>query len=212
MQTYRTVIIAAAVLLAGAGGASAQSFYVGAYGGVNYGHESDVLVDGIGGASIATDIGYAAGGFVGYDFGNSFRVEGELAYRRNGLDAMSVGGGSVPMEGYVSSTALMVNGLYDFDTGSALKPHIGGGVGAAQFSVRDSRPVGDPDPPTNQDDTVLAYQFIAGVGYGLSPTLTLFVDYRLFGTLDPEFTSDTDEKIEVSYLNSSIMVGISTSF
>ncbi len=211
MQTYRILLAAAAVLLAGAGGASAQSFYVGAYGGVNYGHESDVLVDGIGGINMATDIGYAVGGFVGYDFGNSFRVEGELAYRRNALNEMSQGGLAMAMEGYVSSTALMVNGLYDFDSGSALTPYIGGGVGVAQFSVRDAMFVDIPDTPTNQDDTVFAYQFIAGVGYELSPTLTLFADYRLFGTMDPEFTDD-GETIEVSYLNSSIMVGISTSF
>ena len=202
----------AAVLLVAAGDASAQSFYAGAYGGVNYGHESDVSVDGVSGYNIDTDIGYTVGGFVGYDFGNSFRLEGELSYRRNGLDSFSLGGSSVPMEGDASALALMMNGLYDFDSGSALTPHIGGGVGVARFSVIDARPVGIPDPPTSEDDTVFAYQFIVGVNYELSPTSTFFVDYRLFGTTDPEFTNTSGEVIELSSLSSAVLFGISASF
>jgi opacity protein-like surface antigen len=213
MKIHRFVATTfAAGLLVAASDASAQSFYVGAYGGVNYAHESDVTVDGIGGYTIDSDIGYAVGGFVGYDFGNSFRLEGELTYRRNSLDSFSLGPLSTPMEGDASALALMVNGLYDFDSGSDITPHIGAGAGIARFSVIDARPVGIPDPPTSEDDTVFAYQFIVGVGYDLSPTSSFFVDYRLFATVDPGFTNTSGEVIELSYLSSALLFGISTSF
>jgi opacity protein-like surface antigen len=210
MQAYRTFIAAAAVLLAGAGGASAQSFYAGAYGGGNFAHESDVTINGVSGTTVSMNTGYAAGGFAGYDFGNGFRLEGELAYRKNGLDELSVGGSSVAMEGDVVTLALMVNGLYDFDTGSALTPHIGAGAGMAKFSLLDAAIVGNPTE--NNDDMVFAYQFIAGAGYDLSPTVTLFADYRLLGTTNPEFTNDIGEDIEVTNLNSTVLIGIATRF
>jgi opacity protein-like surface antigen len=213
MKTFRTAIAALAVLLAGAGAAAAQSYYAGAYGGANIGHESDVSISSLPGIpfTVTTDTGYAVGGFVGYDFGGSFRVEGELAYRRNGLDEQSALGTSVQMQGDVSSLALMVNGIYDFGSGaSAFTPHVGAGIGVARFSLIDAGPVGSP--AENDDDTVFAYQLIAGVGYELSPTLTIFADYRLFGTTDPEFTQSSGTVIETEYLNSTMLIGISTSF
>jgi len=213
MKTCQTVIATVAVLLAGAGGAAAQSYYAGAYGGANFGHDSDVSISSLPGVpfTVTTDTGYAVGGFVGYDFGGSFRVEGELAYRRNGLDEQSALGTTFQMQGDVAALALMANGIYEFGSGaSAFTPHIGAGLGVARFSFIDAGLVGGPTE--SNDDTVFAYQLILGVDYELSPTLSIFADYRLFGTTNPEFTDSGGDVIEAEYLSSTVLIGISTSF
>lgn len=212
MKTCNTVTAALAVLLAGTGGAAAQSYYAGAYGGVGIAHDSDTTISGVP-VTITTssDIGYAVGGFVGYDFAGPFRAEGELAYRRNGLDKQSALGSSFPLQGDVSTLALMANGIYDFRSGtSAFAPYLGAGLGVARFSLIDAGVVGSPTE--DNDDTVLAYQLIAGIGYELSPTTTLFADYRLFGTANPEFTDSSGTQVETEYMGSTVLVGFSTSF
>jgi len=161
--------------------------------------------------TVTTNIGYAVGGFVGYDFGGGFRAEGELAYRRNGLDEQSALGISFKMQGDVSSLAVMANGIYEFGSGaSAFSPHIGAGIGVARFSFIDAGLVGGPTESDN--DTVFAYQLILGVDYELSPTLSVFADYRLFGTTNPGFTDSAGDVIEAEYLSSTVLIGISTNF
>lgn len=213
MKICKIVIATVAVLLVGAGGAAAQSYYAGVYGGVNISHETDLSSSSMPGIpiSVTTNTGYAIGGFAGYDFGSGFRVEGELAYRRNGLDEQSVGPATAQMQGDVASLALMANGIYEFGSGaSAFTPHIGAGLGVARFSLIDVGTVGSI--PENDDDTVFAYQLIGGVDYELSPTLSVFADYRLFGTTNPEFTNSLGDVIEAEYLNSTVLIGISTNF
>jgi len=213
MKTCKTLFAALVVLLAGGGTAAAQSFYAGAYGGVGIPHDSDTSVSSAPGVPITTsgDIGYAVGVFTGYEFGNGFRAEGELAYRRNGLDEQSAFGVALPMEGDSSTLALMANGIYEFQFGtSPFAPYVGAGVGFARFSVIDAAIVGNP--PESHDDNVFAYQLIAGIGYELSPAWTLFADYRLFGTANPQFTNSVGDQIETEYLDSTVLVGLSRSF
>ena len=213
MKICKVLYSALAMLLAGIGTAAAQSFYAGAYGGAGIAHDSDTTNSAAPGVpiTISSNIGYAVGGFAGYDFGSGFRVEGELAYRRNSLDEQSALGTTLQMQGDAATLALMANGVYEFQTGgSALMPYIGAGIGMARFSLIDAGTVGST--PEDNDDNVFAYQLIAGIGYELSPTLTLFADYRLFGTADPEFTDSSGDVIKTAYLGSTILVGISRTF
>ncbi len=212
MKTCKILISALAVLLGATGVAAAQSFYIGAHGGVGIPHDSDATSSGAPGVpiTVSSNIGYAVGGFVGYDFGTGFRVEGELAYRRNGLDEQSALGSTFAMQGDSSTLALMANGFYEFGAGSSWTPYVGAGIGMARFSLIDAGTVGST--PEDNDDTVLAYQFIAGIGYELSPTLTLFADYRLFGTADPEFTEADGDVVETEYMGSTVLVGIRRTF
>lgn len=213
MKACRIVFAAITVLLAGTGSGVAQNYYAGAYGGANFGHDADTTFSSVPGVTFAasTNVGYALGAFVGYDLGNGFRVEGELSYRRNGLDELSSGGSSTQMLGDVSTLALLANGIYGFGTaGSAWSPYVGAGLGVARFSFIDAAPVGSP--PESNDDTVFAYQLIAGLGYGLSPTLSLFADYRLFGTSDPKFTQPSGTVVDTEYLSSAVLIGFSSSF
>jgi len=213
MKTCKVLFSALALLLASAWAAAAQSYYLGAYGGAGIAHDSDTSNSGVPGVSItvSSNIGYALGGFAGYEFGNGFRVEGELAYRRNSLDEQSALGTTFQMQGDAATLALMANGIYEFQTGgSAFSPYIGAGIGMARFSLIDAGVVGST--PEDNDDTVLAYQLIAGIGYELSPTLTLFADYRLFGMANPEFTDSSGNAVKTEYLGSTVLIGLSRSF
>lgn len=104
----------------------------------------------------------------------------------------------------------MVNGYYDFDIESAFTPYVGGGIGIANVSINDLAVLGIP--LADDDDTVFAYQFGAGVGYEISPTLTLTADYRYFATADGEFTDAGGFLFDAEYSNSTFLVGARATF
>jgi opacity protein-like surface antigen len=181
------LVVSSALLLAAAP-ALAAGPYVGLEGGVTFLSDSSFDVAGINVGDIKFDTGWGVGLTGGYDFG-TWRLEGELVYRANDVKEFSDSAGSSPLDGDVSSTALMVNAYYDFRTISpSVIPYVGAGIGAA-FVTAD---VTDPDPVSggkvlDDDDTVFAYQLIAGVAFPVSKELAIDLNYRYFGTTDPSF-------------------------
>jgi len=136
------------------------------------------------------DPGIKIAGALGYDFG-SFRAEVEFGYLTNEVnDGVRIGIGSGPVEGDVSVISFMVNGYYDIHTRNfSLVPYLGVGIGGASIDAHITAPFLAPSTQVVDDnDTVFAYQFMAGLGWNISPTMTLTVDYRYFATTDPEFT------------------------
>ncbi|MDH3596092.1 MAG: porin family protein [Rhodospirillales bacterium] len=189
MRTLKLPVIAAAFLLLGMQGASAQGmsaqgFYVGLQAGMNIAHDTD-----IGGLDLDFDVGAAVGIIGGYRINSNFRVDAEVTYRNNDLSDFS---------GDISSWAFMANGYYDFQTGTNWVPYIGGGIGFANVEI---------DSGGSDDDNVFAYQAGVGVAYEITPQLAVSLDYRFFGTADPEIFGD-----KLDYLNSTIMTGLRYTF
>jgi opacity protein-like surface antigen len=162
------------------------------------------------------DTGYGLNGAVGYGF-NNFRLEGELSYRQADIDSLTVNSvtvgsivvtslGTFPVDGDISSLGFMANGWYDFDTGTDWVPYIGGGVGTAKINAEIGSIAGIP-VNFDESDWVFAYQAGAGIGYNISPTVTVQLGYRYFATSDPEFESAgvTDE---AEFQSHNIEVGI----
>ena len=98
------------------------------------------------------DTGFKLGGMVGYHFDNRLRVEGELFYARAKISKLTntkltLSGLTLPfalpeeVDVPVSGTAEQLGGLvnvwYDFDTGDALTPYIGGGIGLVRVDQGD---------------------------------------------------------------------------
>ena len=81
------------------------------------------------------------------------------------------------------SLAMMVNGYYDFDTGSAVTPYVGLGVGAARTSHTDST-----DNITSRQWN-FAYQGIVGASYAVNDQMSVSLDYRYFATAKPTYDS-----------------------
>lgn len=205
MRIASLIILGAFVLLGSNSGALAQSIYYGFHGGLNSAHDADAT-DGVVTLESEYDLGYAAGGFVGYDLGDGLRVEGEITYRANDFDAL----GGVSLGGDVSSLALMLNGFYDFDAGSPFVPYVGGGIGVANVSANEITLGGVTQ--VDDDATVFAYQLGAGIGYEVSPTLTMTADYRYFATDDVELTDAFGFPFDTEYSSSTFLIGARMTF
>ncbi len=190
----RNILIATAfgALVAIPAAAMAQDdsgVYVGIAGGVNMLSDSDFDVLGTVDVDNEYETGFAVSGAVGYDFGNVWQLGGvrtelELSYRENDIDdhdVAALGGDQPGSTGEASTIALMVNALHDFDTGSAITPYIGGGVGYAWNDLSDYGIAAIPNV-LDEKDSGFAWQLIAGIGYELSPQATVGIDYRYFST------------------------------
>ncbi len=109
----------------------------------------------------------------------------------------SLFGVDFPVAGDTSSFALLLNGYYDIVNESKFTPFIGVGVGVAKVEVSFA----------TDDDTVVAYQVGAGVGYAVNEKITLDVKYRYMGTADPEFDTTT-----IEYSSHNVYAGIRIAF
>lgn len=171
--------------------------YIGILGGAEYLRDADNTGGGVTLTS-SYKTGYNVGLVAGEDLGNNWRFEGEFDYRRSDLDklrlsdvtALGLGaynGMTVAATGHVRTMDLMANGWYDLPVGGGWKPYVGGGLGVANVKLSN---VGFAGQPAFIDDSgnFLAYQLGAGLGYDITPTTTVSVDYRYFGTANPTFT------------------------
>lgn len=196
------IISVCAVLLAFSPSAySAEGLYVSGNIGLAMPTDSDVTDSTEPGVTmdVESDDGLALGVAVGYGFGN-IRAEGEIAYQKNDLDKVSVGGESFDLSGDTSSLAFLLNGYYDFKNKSAFTPFISAGLGLAKVEISD-------DEGLDEDDTVFAYQVGAGVGYAINEKVTLDLKYRYFATSDPEF-----DTTEMEYSSHNFYAGIRVAF
>ncbi len=213
--------VAGAIAAGFGGAAAAEGLYAGVGGGFVFPRDSDINgqataafptpVD----ATAKSDRGLAVSGAVGYRFADGLRVEGELSYRKYDFKTINVrepGGlavlipgfadlnaqqqagalnalrGTRELEGDLRSLTLMANLYYDFDLGLDFKPYVGGGIGLSRVSVEGSV---SGRKTVDDDDTVMAYQLGAGLGYRVGGSddrpVTISVDFRHFATADPTF-------------------------
>lgn len=154
-----------------------------------------------------SDSGLALGVAVGYGFASNVRIEGEVAYQENDLEKVSLFGLDADLTGYTSSLALLLNGYYDFKNASPFTPFIGGGLGMAKVEINDLNFPGSGVSGVDDDDTVFAYQFGAGVAYAVNEQVSIDVKYRYFGTSDLEF-----DTTEAEYSSNNIYAGVRISF
>lgn len=165
MKKLCVVGLAMALMLGGVvASASAAPYASGNFGLVSV-NDSDLS----GNEELSFDQGFGLTGAIGNGF-EGLRGEVELAYRTNDLDNFS---------GDISSVAVMGNLLIDLPLNEVVRPFLGAGIGLANVEA-DSRNFGD------DDDTVFAYQAIAGLGFPLTHVTTLDLQYRYFGTADAD--------------------------
>lgn len=160
------------------------------------------------------DTGYTLSAAIGRRFANGLRGEVELAYQNNDVDTHNnVQAAGIPLDnedvgvlisgappqgatvgaivgdgrGSVETTFLMANLYYDFTQYGAFTPYVGAGLGVGFVNV-DYAPSGVGI--VNDDETVFAYQLVAGASYDLSDRTALFVQYRYRATEDVETKVD----------------------
>lgn len=145
--------------------------------------------------------GAALAAAMGYDFGNSIRLEGEISYQKNDMDKFTVSSGgmsaSIDLKGDTTSTALLVNAYYDFSNTSILTPFVTAGCGFAkvksEITGSDAAAEEGIELQGSSDDTVFAYQIGAGIAYAVSETFGIDAKYRYFATSDLDFEGSTVE-------------------
>jgi len=161
-------------------------FYIGAEGGGSWMFNTSMGTP-LGSGTIYPDIGWAAGGMVGYDFVGP-RVELEGVYRRN---TATVGAGPFNSFGAAKDDiGVLANVLYDFNAGGTIVPYIGAGAGVA--FVKTSA-LG-----LSSDSTQFAYQAILGVGYNIDPMFRVNLDARYYGTTSPNLVGNTYSNNNIS--------------
>ena len=182
---------------------AADGWYVSGSGGVSSLQESSSKGTITGGSvtgDVDFDTGFGLSGAIGHASG-PLRLEGELSYRKNDLDQVTVNAllagtvlftnlGTANLGGDISSFGFMANGYYDFDAGDNWAPFLMAGIGGAKINL-DATSVAGVAVTYDESDTVFAYQVGAGIGYNLSPTTAVNFQYRFFGTSDPSFNDGT---------------------
>jgi opacity protein-like surface antigen len=217
MKRFFIIAVFALFFITTSAQAENKRMYFSGNAGVSFLFDSDDEYPGVPGGAFETsyDPGFNIAGAVGYDYGN-IRAEGEIAYRSNDVDESSLPGIVSPANGSVSALSFMVNGYYDVHTPNfSLVPYIGGGIGVAHVNA-DFSVSGVPSSPFVDDSaTVFAYQFMAGFGVKVSPTITLTGGYRYFATTEPEFDDSTGippTNFESEYRNHEVNFGVRVGF
>lgn len=188
-------IACAAGLCCLATAAQAQNWYASGFGAMNYTHDGAVN----GTANASYNLGFGLGGTVGYAMPNGLRLEGEISYRQNDIDSI----GGFPSGGELDSWAFMGNAVYEINVQSAVKPHIGGGIGIVHGAVDYGG--------VSYSDNQFGAQFIVGVDYKMAPDLSLVLDYHYLVTEDFGFGAGSGLG-GVQYGNSTILAGLRKTF
>lgn len=184
---------------------AAQTYYVGLRGG--YVVFQDQPLEFFGGPTDEVDFAGAptAGAAFGFASHDGWRLEGELSWQRPGIDKI----GGLPASGDAEVWAAMTNLYYGIDTGSALTPYLGGGVGAARVSLSDVVAGGGT---VDDFDTALAWQAAAGVDFALSDTMTLSLEYRYFVADGLRFDDTGGGRVGLDVRGSSALAGLRFGF
>ena len=163
-------------------------------------------------AKLEMDAGFGFLVAVGYGRDTGLRGEVEFGYRKSDFDKLdgatileegdegSIETYRIPgqhdYDGDVKTLSLMANGIFAFEAGR-LRPYVGVGLGLAKHdatfvgsfdAATEDGPYVDVDEtrPISVDDTVLAYQGMAGVSFPVSENAEVRLGYRWFATADAD--------------------------
>ncbi|HEY5019555.1 MAG TPA: OmpA family protein [Steroidobacteraceae bacterium] len=195
-------LLASAPLIAQAG----DGGYVGIEGGVNWEGPQDRRQDSTVIDRVHFDRGWAAGLIGGYSFANGWRPELELDHRRNALDHDFFGKSG----GIQNADSALANLWYDFKAPSGffsiVHPYLGGGAGGVRSYFH--TPHLDGVVIDSEYATEFGYQAGAGLGFDLSPQLTLSLDYRHLWTNRGSFHDDGAVPVEQRYLAQTALLSV----
>lgn len=190
-----TVIGLAAALSARAASAGGPGYYVTGEGGVSLlpdlhlGNDTGVQHDSFG-------TGIAAGGALGYDMGNGWRVELASLYQHSDVDRLN----GTPADGHLSSTSLMANATYDLMPNTFVTPYIGAGLGLQNVGGEVNALSGRAWEP--------AYQAEAGLRHEVSDRVSMFGEYR-FSQSESVTMSDATDSEHQHFSDHALLAGLS---
>jgi OmpA-OmpF porin, OOP family len=178
---------------------SSPGVYIGAGGGVNFHERSNIRGSGVN-QTASYKLGWAAMGAIGYAFGGGPRAELEVSYRDNKANALGAGAGPglAGTRPDMRTIGVMGNFVYDFLNPTGFTPYVGAGLGSGFVRVGGG----------SGSQTRFAYQFLAGGAYEVIPDMTMFLDYRYFGTSKVRRDVPGVGTVEMTNRNHTVMAGL----
>jgi opacity protein-like surface antigen len=149
------------------------NFYAKVFGGANFLQNTTIT-----GNNAHYHAGYLVSGSLGYSWCCGLSLEGEYAYRRNGIKKIDFVGEGSSKHGHLRTSSYMGNPLWDLSTcGCAcwnLKPFIGAGVGydSPKMHSSNSRVI------FNQKWHHYSWQAIAGIACPIFCNTEVTVEYK----------------------------------
>ena len=153
-----------------------------------------------GDADWAFDVGFVAGGALGYAFGPA-RIDVEFSYLSANFEFASEdeSAAETPDDNF-TALSLLGQAWYDVDLGSFLTPYIGVGAGATNLSVK---LISDDEAWFDGTGWGFAFQAGAGIAFRVLAGFSLDIGYRFFGTLQTEVFDNADP--DLSSLSPAVM-------
>lgn len=183
MRSYQLLILLP-VLVPSASSAEMAftDMYVGGFGGSVLGVDAEgEFAFPLGAASLDFDPDgqYALGLVFGARVAPNLRAEVELSHSNSDVDNSKVAGtvsNDIDADGDLSSTSLLINGWYEFETKSSWRPYVGGGIG---YTKVDADIDTAPSLSTfNDSDGGFSYQIGFGVTFPVGQSGTVDIGYR----------------------------------
>lgn len=146
---------------------------------------------------------------VGAKLSDNIRAEFAYTYRNPSKRSYENGSLEVGMQSY------MVNGYYDFSTGTAFKPYVSVGAGMARVKMH-ARDLFDDsgnyvDEVISASENTFAYSFGAGVSYDVTDDVAIDAGYRYTRTRKIFASDDGDSYATKQYAND-FMIGVRYTF
>ena len=164
--------------------------------------------------SASYDASFAGGGTVGYRFANGWSLEGEIMYRRNDLEPISVPGLGDFTEGDFASLGFGINALYRFNFGDSGKwsAYLGPGIVYLQEIDIDFDVEGGQEVSFESDDT--GFQFKFGTRYDFAERwfAEAGATYFAASSVTMELPADKSQTIQSDYNHWTLAAGIGFRF
>lgn len=206
--------LASLIACLGAGEAGAADLYARALVGAGFAGEDRLNASGTLAGNDEPE--FSTGLMSGAAFGvalERWRFEGEVMYRRNGVDEVNIGGNAIG-DGDIASLGLGVNVLYEFNLlpRENVRSYIGGGLVYLEEVDIDLETAGGTE--YSYSDSGLAGQFIAGARYALGERWELFAEYRYLhgGSVNMDAEEPNTGRIETDYNTHSLSFGVGWRF
>ena len=162
---FFTKLFAAAAVTATAIASPAVAGEAGPYLNVGIGTGFGTEVEGsISGIDFEADSRTTFGGGIGlgYDFGNNWRLEGNVSRSTADVDSVTVGGVKYDVDESGSGWGVGVDLEYDFSNDTKYTPYVGAGVGISRAD--------------DSDDNAYGFSVVAGVAYEANDTTDVYAE------------------------------------
>ena len=141
-------------------------------------------------------------------------IRTELEYNRNedaekthDMNFASLGGDDGSAKLKIETQSVMLNGYYDFDTGTKLTPYVGAGIGYAKVKFYGKGEDSNYVYSLNVDDYNFAWQAGFGAGYALTDNVTFDAGYRYV-----DYGDFTEDSVKVDTSAHELYAGLRYSF